>query len=152
LKKNSVIRTIAIPLLCIILVVGVFLIPSGTDFASLDDIRSIQVSGADGTWRDITEKDDIQAFYDWLITFVPEDEIHFVRKNSGMLSPASLISATVVHVPENAYGADAADSYAYSKYNMYIYAEDGVLYYNGVPYEITPDGLEKFSQFASWND
>ena len=149
MKKNSKFRTIAIPLLCLILVVGAFLIPSGTGFVSLDDIRAIEVSGADGAWRRITEKEDLQAFYDWLASCVPENEIHFVRKNSGMLSPAAALTATVIHTPENTYGSDAQDSYAYSKYSMYMYVEDEVLYYNGVPYEITPEKIEVLSQFAN---
>ena len=41
------------------------------------------------------------------------------------------------------------DFYAYSKYSMYMYVEDEVLYYNGVPYEITPEKIEVLSQFAN---
>ena len=150
LLKKDMLRLVGMPLAFIAVVIAAFIMPTGSDFDSLGDIKSIFVSDCNGNSNNITQPSKISDFYDWLIGVVPPQDICFVRENDDMLSPDALLSAVIDQTPDSMQGIDSNDTFLYSIYHMYIYiTDDQTLYYNGVAYEIDAADAANLSAFIN---
>lgn len=124
-------RHILWPLAGIIVAALIFILP-GTNSASYDDIKAISVSSASGNSAILTGYNDVSAFMGWISEVVPESDVNYVEENPSLISPSAEISAVV----------EAETSY------MYIYAKNGALYFNGIPFEMTVQDADNFLAFS----
>jgi hypothetical protein len=140
-KKKEIIRLILMPIAFIAVVLFALLMPTGTRYASSDDILSVEIAPKGGQAETLDTREGVQSFVDWLGMTVPAEEMCFVRETDAYQLDGADWTMVANQVPDKMVGLDNPEIFAYSIYHMYAYVEGKALYYNGVEYDMTPEAV-----------
>lgn len=141
MKKREIIRLILMPVAFVAIVLFALLMPTGTRYASADDILSVEIAQRGGEAETIDTRAGVQSFVDWLNLTVPPEEMCFVKETDAYALDGADWTMVADQVPDKMEGLDDAETFAYSIYHMYVSVTGNLLYYNGVEYDLTPEAL-----------
>jgi hypothetical protein len=141
MKKKEIIRLILMPVAFIGVVLFALLMPTGARYVGAEDILAVEIMAPSGENVILATRAEIGAFVEWLNLTVPPAEMYFVRDTDNRPLDGADFRMVADQTPDGMKGIEDGETFAYSIYHMYVYVADGMLYYNGAEYEMTPEAV-----------
>ena len=124
------VRVLLIPAAFVLIVSAILMFPNDADFKGAEDIYYYELNG-----EMYDSPEDIQSLVEWMYSAFGKMDVCFVKQNEAFMHEDSEWRLIVYRVPDEIKGIDEGMKFGYSIYRMYVYLENGKLYYNGVEYD-----------------